>query len=348
MFDESGAEVAENVRSIEYCIGRRELLLSFASTLGAVAAARRARADSAQKTPMDPLSELLPGWSDASRTLVQNRLIKPGATGRISADDVAALARTESRTVENLMVEMLAVARQFSRPPISNFKVGAVALGASGALYPGANIEMPGNGLNQAVHAEQSALANAYGHAERGITAIAVTAAPCGHCRQFMNEITGGSKIRVIVKGSAAQTLEELLPASFGPGDLGIAAGLFSSSAAKIRLVSGTGDALAAAALDAAARAYAPHTKAISGCSVRTKSGKTYAGSYLENAAFNPSLSPLQAALVNVVFAGEELGAITRVALVEMRGAVISQRPATEAVLRAIAPSARLDVFTGR
>jgi cytidine deaminase len=293
---------------------------------------------------MEPLSELLPGWSDASRVIVGDRLLKPGATGRIGGDEVQALAQMEARTVENLMVDLLPVARQFSRPPLSNFKVGAVARGASGAFYLGANLEIPGNGLNQTVHAEQSALANAYAHAERGIAAIAVTAAPCGHCRQFLNEITGGSQIRVIVKGGTTQTLEELLPASFGPKDLGIAAGLFSVSEASIRLTSGAGDALALTALEAAARAYAPHTKAIAGCGVRTKSGKTYAGSYLENAAFNPSLSPLQAALVNVVFAGEELGAITRVALVEMRGAAISQRPATEAVLRAVAPGARLEV----
>jgi cytidine deaminase len=107
----------------------------------------------------------------------------------------------------------------------------------SGALYLGANIEIPGNGLNQAVHAEQSALANAFAHAERGIVAIAVIAAPCGHCRQFLNEITGGSQIRVIVKGGATQTLEELLPASFGPKDLGITAGLFSGPVASIRLL---------------------------------------------------------------------------------------------------------------
>jgi cytidine deaminase len=294
---------------------------------------------------MDPLSELLPGWSDASRAIVQNRLLKPGATGQIGGGEVEAIAQKEARRVDSLMVDLLLVARQYSRPPLSNFKVGAVALGASGALYLGANLEIPGNGLNQTVHAEQSALANAFAHAERGIAAIAVTAAPCGHCRQFLNEITGPSQIRVIVKGSAGQTLDALLPASFGPKDLGITAGLFSSSVASIRLESGTRDALAVAALAAAARAYAPYTKAIAGCGVRTRSGKTYAGSYLENAAFNPSLSPLQAALVNVVFAGEEFGAITRVALVEMRGAAISQRPATEAVLRVVAPSARLDSY---
>jgi cytidine deaminase len=163
-----------------------------------------------------------------------------------------------------------------------------------------------------------------------------------------MNEITGGSKIRVIVKGKAPQTLEELLPASFGPGDLGIAAGLFSSAPATLRFVTETRDVLAMAALEAARRAYAPHSKAFSGCGISTKSGRSYSGSYLENAAFNPSLSPLQSALVNVVFAGEEFAAITRVALVEMRGAAISHRAATEAAVAALAPGARVELFASQ
>ncbi len=56
-------------------------------------------------------------------------------------------------------------------PPISNYFVGAVASGISGALYLGQNIEIDGNPLGLAVHAEQSAIANAYMSAEEGIDA---------------------------------------------------------------------------------------------------------------------------------------------------------------------------------
>ena len=261
--------------------------------------------------------------------------------GYIPAATVASL----TSDVDALMIEMLPAASAFSRPPLSNFKVGAVARGTSGSLYLGANIEVPGNGLYQAVHAEQSAVANAFTHEERGIEAIAVTAAPCGHCRQFLNEIANGGAIRIVVSNQPEQTLAQLLPASFGPKDLGIEAAMLAHESARLRLVSGSTDAVANAALKAAARAYAPHTKALSGCAVQTESGKLYAGSYLENAAFNPSLPPLQTALVNVVLAGEQFGSITRVALVEMRGAAISQRHATEAALKALAPRARFDVF---
>jgi cytidine deaminase len=249
-------------------------------------------------------------------------------------------------SIETRMIEMLAKASEYSRPALSNFRVGAVALGASGELYLGANIEIAGNALNQTVHAEQAALANAFAHRERGITAIAVTAAPCGHCRQFMNEIDGASQIRVLVQGQKSVTLGELLPASFGPKDLGITAGLFNGATATLRFATETRQPLALVALEAAARAYAPHTNALSGCAVRTRSGEMYEGSYLENAAFNPSLSPLQSALVNIAMAGEEFGDIMHVALVELQDATISHRPSTAAALAALSPGARADYFT--
>ena len=326
-------------------IGRREFLVAFTGLC--TVALHRVMADTPSPAAgsTNSFDEALPAWPDSARAIVRDALSKPVASGRINADAVRALTEMQKSGVEKLMVEILPVARLHARPPLSNFRVGAVALGASGALYLGANIEIPENGLNAAVHAEQSAVANAFGHEEQGIRAIAVTAAPCGHCRQFLNEITGGSAIRVIVSGQTVRTLADLLPASFGPEDLGIKEGLFSTPARPLRLLPAASDALAVAGLNAATRAYAPHTKALSGCAVQTKSGRVFTGSYLENAAFNPSLPPLQSALVNVAFGGEDFASITRVALVEMRGATISHRSATESALRAIAPKARIGLF---
>ncbi len=292
-----------------------------------------------------PLDESLEGWSEASRVILSRRLLGTAPTGRISPDEVTTLARAEETTVDRLMTRVLPIARRYARAPISNFYVGAVALGASGSLYLGANLEFGGNALNQSVHAEQSAVANAFGNRERGITAIAVTAAPCGHCRQFLNEITDRSSIRILVDGQPVHTLDTLLPASFGPQDLGITAGMMSRTPAALRFTSEQDDDVARAALDAASRAYAPHTKSRSGCAVTMGPGRVFAGSYLENAAFNPSLSPLQAALVHVVFAGGDFSTIDRVVLVEMKGAAISQRAATETVLAAVSPKARLDLL---
>src|SRR5579872_5162198 len=95
--------------------------------------------------------------------------------GRIALEDVASKTRAEHISVDELMIRLLPDAQRYARPPISDFHVGAVALGASGALYFGANLEFGGNALNQSVHGEQSAVSNAYSHQEKGIVAIAVT-----------------------------------------------------------------------------------------------------------------------------------------------------------------------------
>src|SRR5581483_10504858 len=131
---------------------------------------------------------------------------------------------------------------------------------------------------------------------------------------------------------------------SFGPKDLGIAGGMFSSAPFPLRI--DARDDLTRAAAQAAARAYAPYSKSPSGCAIATKGARIFAGSYLENAAFNPSLSPLQSALVNLLLAGADLASIERVVLVEKKNAAISQRAATEAALTALSPTARLVVMT--
>lgn len=48
----------------------------------------------------------------------------------------------------------------------------------------------------------------------------------------------------------------------------------------------------------AAANSYAPCSQEKSGVAIQTTDGQIYYGSYSETVAFNPSLSPLQTALV--------------------------------------------------
>ena len=85
--------------------------------------------------------------------------------------------------------------------------------------------------VNVCIHAEQFAVVTAMRAGERALEAIATTAAPCGHCRQFMNELRGAASMRVIIPdpGDAATNarkrhlvlpLCDLLPHSFGPLDL--------------------------------------------------------------------------------------------------------------------------------
>ena len=64
-----------------------------------------------------------------------------------------------------------------------------VGLGASGRLYVGVNLEFPCLPLHNSVHAEQFLVVNAIQHGERELVKLAVSAAPCGHCRQFLSEL---------------------------------------------------------------------------------------------------------------------------------------------------------------
>ena len=60
--------------------------------------------------------------------------------------------------------DLLDLATCFSVAPISGFYVGAIAVGKSGKLYLGANMEFKGVPLSASLHAEQSAIFNALTH----------------------------------------------------------------------------------------------------------------------------------------------------------------------------------------
>jgi cytidine deaminase len=89
-------------------------------------------------------------------------------------------------------------------------------------------------------------------------------------------------------------------------------------------------DALARAALVAADMSYAPYSKSYAGVALRTRDRAVAAGAYAENAAFNPSLSPLEAALSQLNLAGHAFGEIAEAVLVSVDGMHLG---ATRAVL---------------
>lgn len=234
------------------------------------------------------------------------------------------------------MLERLAEAETYARPALTGFRVGAIVRGTSGALYLGANIEFPGENLGQTVHAEQAALSNAFMHDEPGIEAIAVSVAPCGHCRQFLYEFAEGRDIEVLLPGQDAVCLSALLPRPFGPSDLQVSEGPLSRTKIAIQNI----ESVAQAARYAASNAYAPYSHSPSGVAVRSRRGNVYRGSYIENAAFNPSLPPLQVALVAMALAKEDFADIAEVALAEAANNSISQLSSTKSLLAVIAPRA--------
>jgi cytidine deaminase len=296
----------------------------------------------------DSLARLLPHWSEQSRAILRRLLENPEYSGRIPASDAAALARQENVSVDKLMLDLIPLAQSYSRAPISNFHVGVVVRGAGGDLYTGANIEIPGQCLGFAVHAEQSALSNAYMHSERGVIALAVSAAPCGHCRQFIEEMSPQGEMLILTLDQPPRKLSAILPEAFSPAALGMKEGAFPVRETKLSLRNPSSDALSAAALEAARKAYAPYSKSPAGVAIRGAHGRIYHGSYIENVAFNPSLSPLQTALAALIAGGEEYSAISACTLVELENGTISQAPVTETVLKAIAPAVKLVVVPAR
>ena len=301
------------------------------------------------ETKDETLRSRLPKFSERSRGLLSQVREDPKFSGRIPASAVEALGKSEDASVEDLMLGLLPLAQTYSRAPISNFFVGVVVRGASGSLYLGANLEIPGQCLGFAVHAEQSALSNAYMNSEQSVTSLAVVGgAPCGHCRQFMEEISPAGEMLVLIPNQPPAKLTSILPAAFGPAALGATQGALPIRKTNLRLVGGPSNEVSAAALDAACRSYAPYSKSPAGVAIRTTAGRIFQGCYIENVAFNPSLSPLQTALVQLIAAGQAYSAISTVTLVEVQGSKISQRAVTETVLAEVAPQVKLEVVLAR
>ena len=307
---------------------------------------KTAAAVAAMASAGQPLTSLF--W--ATRNLVTEHLesFLDGATS-VAANDAKEIAERLELSTRLLMLELVPVARSHARAPISNHRVGAVVQGTSGNLYLGFNVEIPESPLVETVGAEQAAVINALNGGERGIVALAVIHPPSGYCRQFLYELETGGDLRVFLPDRSLK-LKTLLPSSFGPKDMGQAGALLNSPRNNLHLVRPSKDSVVLHALEAACRSYAPYTHCPSGVALATID-QSFAGSYCENAAFNPSLSPLQAALVSLYSHGRELGEIRRCTLVErakVYGTQVSQAASTECLLKILSPKAQFELHPVR
>jgi cytidine deaminase len=118
-------------------------------------------------------------------------------------------------------------AAKTSYSPYSKFAVGAAVLAGSGKIYTGCNVENASYGLCNC--AERTAIFSAAAAGERKIKCVVVytptTSAtpPCGACRQVINEFGPQAHVVSICDSDdrIETTLDALLPAAFGPGNLG-------------------------------------------------------------------------------------------------------------------------------
>ena len=90
-------------------------------------------------------------------------------------------------TVEELLVLADAAAAN-AYAPYSSYQVGAAVLAREGRVFVGANVENAAYPLG--ICAERSAIAKAASEGLKpgDVEAIAITASPCGGCRQWLHE----------------------------------------------------------------------------------------------------------------------------------------------------------------
>ena len=129
----------------------------------------------------------------------------------------------------NELIAAAKSARLKAYAPDSKFLVGAAVRDERGHIHGGCNIENAA--YPQGWCAETSAIAAMIMSGGKAIAEMAVIGTgdllctPCGGCRQKIREFAKGNvKIHMCGEdGKVKQTftLDELLPASFGPGNLG-------------------------------------------------------------------------------------------------------------------------------
>ncbi|KAL8189051.1 hypothetical protein R6Q57_029312 [Mikania cordata] len=285
----------------------------------------------------------------------------------ISASEAESMAKSRGITVPQLLPSLVKSAQALARTPISDFAVGAVGLSSNGRIFFGCNVEFPGLPLHHSIHAEQFLITNVAAH-DGGpkLLHMAVSAAPCGHCRQFLQEVRGVSDIQIVITDQLLENpdykpISSILPDPFGPYDLLDQETplvlekhnnqlLLKDDVSKVinghsELVIKNIENLKMEALAAARESHAPYSGCPSGVALMDCEGKVYKGSYVESAAYNPSLMPVQAALVAYMVAGN--GGYERIVaavLAETEGAMVRQEATARLMLNHISPKCELRV----
>ncbi|HYD64602.1 cytidine deaminase [Azospirillum sp.] len=129
------------------------------------------------------------------------------------------------------LIDLARQARGNAHAPYSRFPVGAAIEGESGRLFAGCNVENAAYPQGQC--AEATAIGAMVTAGDRRIRRIVVMGGeagdgglctPCGGCRQRLREFAGpDTPVHVCGPEGLRRTftLGELLPHSFGPGNLG-------------------------------------------------------------------------------------------------------------------------------
>ncbi len=134
--------------------------------------------------------------------------------------------------ISDSVIERLSIAAKDAAAraycPYSRFRVGAAVLTEQGLIFAGCNVENASYGLT--ICAERNAIFQAVAQVSGPLVIEAVVVytptasptAPCGACRQVINEFGPGAAVVSICDGDARidSSTQQLLPAAFGSGNL--------------------------------------------------------------------------------------------------------------------------------
>jgi cytidine deaminase len=281
-------------------------------------------------------------------TLLRSRLrqVSDNLGGVITGEEARSLcAWFALESMEQLLLLVLPHAQKLARPPISRFQVGAVGLERdSGAIVVGGNVEFPGTNLGFTVHGEGFVATRAFSRGQ-ALAMIAIGEAhPCAFCRQYLSEFAFGGELRLVDPIGHRLTLGELYPWPFDPAYLGAAGAAPGTVPWPELTVEPTG--LPAAVIDrlemAGRRAHAPYSKCPSAVVLGLSDGSFVTGACIESVAYNPSMGPLQAAVVDLLAHGYDYSDITEATLATSRGGAVDYAKSTGELLGRIAPDVQL------
>ncbi len=266
--------------------------------------------------------------------------------GIVTAAEAARLIESFALgSVEMLMLLCLPVARRIALPPISRFFVGAVGLERdTGNLILGGNVEFPGTHLGFTIHGEGFVFTRA---ASRGTTVAAIAigeAHPCAHCRQYLSEFAATQDLVLIDPLGHRLGMAELYPWPFDPaylGEAGYVAGQGTLPGLQLS-PSGLSPATAVALRAAGRRAHAPYSRCPGAVALTLKDGGIVSGFSIESVAFNPTLGPLQAAMIDLVAHGYGPDDIVAATLGTSLGGAVDYSKSTAELLASFAPGVPL------
>ena len=276
------------------------------------------------------------------------RRVADNLGGVLPAADAARIGAAHGLTGDELMLMSLGVAQDFARPPVSNFHVGCVGREAgTGNLVFGGNLEFVGAHIGNTVHGEGFVFTRAFSRGTAIETIAIGEAHPCAHCRQYLSEFAATQSLTLIDPLGHRLNMADLYPWPFDPdylGETGIVPGTINHP----ELTLAPTDLPVATTRELTRlgrRSYTPYGKSPAALLLTLGDGTLIGGSAIESVSFNPTISPLQAAMIDLFAHGYAATDIAAATIAVAADAEVDYARHAAAALAAVAPGVPLRVL---